>query len=255
MPESEYETVLRLGGHAASSLDLGLDWATFRRTESALDEFDAWLETHLAAKRAQPGDGLFSALIQAQDDGVGLSDRELKSVAGLVLAAGFETTVNLLGNAIRLIVGHPEQLAALRSGEASWLNAVEETLRFDPPVLLTARTATCDTRVADVDVAAGTLVVTVLAAANRDPKIFDDPDAFDVHRENAREHLAFSAGRHPSAHAHPAGIRDAARAVGGARLIRRCDEKHARPTAARSSQVPRTTQAPRRTARPPSSPP
>ncbi|WP_200829305.1 cytochrome P450 [Dermacoccus sp. SAI-028] len=196
MPESEYETVLRLGGHAASSLDLGLDWATFRRTESALDEFDAWLETHLAAKRAQPGDGLFSALIQAQDDGVGLSDRELKSVAGLVLAAGFETTVNLLGNAIRLIVGHPEQLAALRSGEASWLNAVEETLRFDPPVLLTARTATCDTRVADVDVAAGTLVVTVLAAANRDPKIFDDPDAFDVHRENAREHLAFSAGRH-----------------------------------------------------------
>ena len=117
-------------------------------------------------------------------------------MAGLVLAAGFETTVNLLGNAIRLIVDHPEQLAALRSGKASWLNAVEETLRFDPPVLLTARTATCDTRVADVDVAAGTLVVTVLAAANRDPKIFDDPDAFDVHRENAREHLAFSAGRH-----------------------------------------------------------
>lgn len=196
VPESEYQTVLRVGGHAASSLDLGLDWATFRRTESALDEFDAWLETHLAAKRAQPGDDLFSALIQAQDHGVGLSDQELKSVAGLVLAAGFETTVNLLGNAIRLIVGHPEQLAALRSGEASWLNAVEETLRFDPPVLLTARTATCDTRVADVDVAAGTLVVTVLAAANRDPKIFDDPDAFDVHRENAREHLAFSAGRH-----------------------------------------------------------
>ena len=196
VPDSEHANVLRMGTHAAASLDLGVDHRAYRRTESALAEFDAWLEQHLAAKRAHPGEDLFSQLVQAQDDGVGLSDRELKSVAGLVLAAGFETTVNLLSNAIRLLGEHPQQLAWLREEPNLWATCVEEVLRYDPPVLLTARTAVRGTTIAGRRIGEQAVVVTVLAGANRDPQVFDDPDTFDVRRENAREHLAFSAGRH-----------------------------------------------------------
>jgi cytochrome P450 len=113
-----------------------------------------------------------------------------------VLAAGFETTVNLLGNAIALLDRHPDQLGRLRAEPALWPNAVDEALRLDPPVLMTGRQSTQATSVAGVEVPKDALVVTILAGANRDPRVFEHPERFDVARENAKDHVSFSGGRH-----------------------------------------------------------
>ena len=164
--------------------------------EAALASFDAWLAAHLDHLRANPGDNLLSQLVAAREDGVGLTDRELRATAGLVLAAGFETTVNLLGNGTALLHDNPDQLDHLRRDPSLWPNAVDEILRIDPPVLLTGRTAARATEVAGTRVPAGAVVTTILAGANHDPDVFPDPDRFDVRRANAREHIAFSAGRH-----------------------------------------------------------
>ncbi|WP_326953876.1 cytochrome P450 [Amycolatopsis sp. NBC_01286] len=196
VPPTEVGKVLSLGAAAAPSLDLGLGWRTFRDVETALAEFDTWLGEHLDHLRRHPGDDLFSRLVAARDDGVGLTEAELKSTAGLVLAAGFETTVNLLGSGIALLTAHPDQLTTLRERPELWANAVEEVLRHDPPVLLTGRLAVRATEVAGVPLPRGALVTTVLAGANHDPQVFADPETFDVTRARARDHVAFGAGRH-----------------------------------------------------------
>ncbi|GAA2041240.1 cytochrome P450 [Terrabacter terrae] len=196
VPARDREKVLRMGAAAAPSLDLGLSWTTFRHVESALREFDEWLGQHLEDLRRHPGDDLLSQLVGAQEDGVGLSDVELRSIAGLVLAAGFETTVNLLGNGIALLASNPEQRRLLTEREDLWPNAVEEVLRIDPPVLITGRMAMADTVVAGVPIRRGSVMVALLAGANRDPQVFAEPDTFDITRQNARDHLSFSAGRH-----------------------------------------------------------
>jgi cytochrome P450 len=197
VPMAERGRVLEFGGAAAPSLDLGLGWREFRTVEKALRGFDAWLENHLDDVRRNPGDNLLSQMVTARgEDGKGLDDRELKSVAGLVLAAGFETTVNLLGNGIALLKGNPDQLDLLREQPELWPNAVDEILRLDPPVLLTGRIVVKDTVVSGVEMPAGSVVATILAGANRDPDVFEDPGRFDVSRENAKEHMAFSGGRH-----------------------------------------------------------
>jgi cytochrome P450 len=113
-----------------------------------------------------------------------------------VLVAGFETTVNLLGNGVRLLLDHPEQLDVLQANPALWPNAVDEILRLESPVQLTARVCRRDTELAGHPIHAGQPVTTILAAANRDPGVFADPHAFDVTRNNAGRHLAFSSGRH-----------------------------------------------------------
>ena len=196
VPPEERDQVLTLGAAAAPSLDMGLSWRQFRMVETALAAFDSWLTGHLDRLRANPGDNLLSKLVAEREDGVGLTALELRATAGLVLAAGFETTVNLLGNGIALLHDNPGQLRALREEPDRWPNAVDEVLRADPPVLLTGRTCLRDTEVAGVRVPQGALVTTILAGANRDPAVFADPAHFDVRRENAREHIAFSAGRH-----------------------------------------------------------
>lgn len=193
---ADSDRVLAFGTAAAPSLDLGLSWQSFQEVETALLDFDAWLTQHLDALRAQPGENLMSKLVAAREEGVGLNDAELKATAGLVLAAGFETTVNLLGNAIALFDQHPEQLNRVRQDPNLWANAVDEVLRIDPPVLLTGRMAVRDTTVAGMHVPEGAVVSTLLAGANRDPAVFEDPHVFDVARPNAGEHLSFSAGRH-----------------------------------------------------------
>jgi cytochrome P450 len=196
VPPAQRNRVLQLGTRAAPSLDFGLSWRRFRAVTAGLRDFARWLDTHIEQLRRQPGEDLLSQLIQARDEEGALNDRELKATAGLVLAAGFETTVNLLGNAIALLDRHPGQLGRLRRDDALWPNAVDEALRLDPPVLLTGRVCTRTTSVAGIEVPEGAQVVTVLAGANRDPKVFAHPERFDVARENARDHVSFSGGRH-----------------------------------------------------------
>ena len=196
VPAAQRRQVLTLGTAAAPSLDMGLPWRQFRRVDAALAAFDRWLAEHLDHLRAHPGDNLLSQLVAAREDGVGLNDMELRATAGLVLAAGCETTVNLLGNGIALLHDTPGALATLREDPELWPNAVDEILRVDPPVLLTGRTCARDTTVAGVAVPEGAVVTTILAGANHDPAVFEDPERFDVRRANARDHISFSAGRH-----------------------------------------------------------
>jgi hypothetical protein len=150
----------------------------------------------MAKLRRNPGEDLMSKLIQAQIDGQHLTDVELRATAGLVLAAGFETTVNLLGNGVRLLIDNPEQLDVLRADPELWPNAVDEILRLESPVQMTARVADKDVELAGRRVAKDSFVAMIIAAANRDPAVFENPTQLDVRRENANRHLAFSGGRH-----------------------------------------------------------
>ncbi len=197
IPTSMREQFLTWGDGAAASLDLGLprnQWASVQDNVAALHE---WMSGHLRRLRAEPGDDLLSSLVTtADDDGSHLSERELVATALLVLAAGFETTVNLIGSGARLLLDHPDQRDRLAAEPTLWANAVDEVLRVESPVSRTARSARRDTVVAGAEVPAGSLVVTVIAGANRDPEVFVDPDVFDVGRENARDHVAFSSGMH-----------------------------------------------------------
>jgi hypothetical protein len=196
VPEGDRRHILDIGEKGTPVLDFGLDWRTYRTVDQTIHDFDTWLTGHLARLRRHPGDDLLSQLIEARDEQGRLNEVELKATAGLVLVAGFETTVNLLGNGIKLLHDHPEQLARLRADTGLWPNAVEEVLRMDPPVLLTGRLTENGAELAGQTLPAGSFVTTILAGANRDPDVFAEPARFDVARPNARDHVSFSAGRH-----------------------------------------------------------
>jgi cytochrome P450 len=196
VPVAMREQFLSWGNGAAVTLDIGISYAEFRRSERDLTAMRSWMLGHFAALRENPGGDLLSQLVQVKDEDGRLSEDELAATAMLLLGAGFETTVNLIGNGAVQLVAHPEQLERLRGDASLWPNAVEEVLRYDSPVQRTARVAMAPTRLAGSELATGQLVVALLGGANRDPAVFDDPHRFDVARANAREHLAFSAGVH-----------------------------------------------------------
>jgi cytochrome P450 len=196
VPDEARPRILEFGELGAPSLDMGLTWQQYRQVYRGIEGFNGWLSNHLHDLRRNPGDDLMSQVIQASDDGARLSHEELLATAGLVLAAGFETTVNLLGNGIRMLLEAPEHLEALAARPELWPNAVEEVLRLESPVQLSARIAVKDTDIAGTRVKRGEGIIIYLAGANRDPKVFPDPHRFDIERENAGKHLSFSGGRH-----------------------------------------------------------
>ncbi|GHH15067.1 cytochrome P450 family protein [Streptomyces lanatus] len=153
----------------------------------------------LIAHRAEhPGDDLTTELIRVRDeDGDRLSDEELLYTLLLVIGAGFETTVNLIGNAVVALLSHPEQLAAVRSGEIGWDAVIDETLRVHPSIAaLPLRFAVSDIEVGGVTIAAGDAIITTFAAAGVDPAHYGpDADTFDASR-GADDHLAFGIGVH-----------------------------------------------------------
>lgn len=150
----------------------------------------------VAERRRSPRrDDLISELLAAQEGGDVLSHDELVSTIVLLLVAGHETTVNLIANGVLALLRHPGHLAALRADPGTASAVVEETLRYDPPVQLTARVAKEDMSVGKAKVPAGSLVILLLAAAHRDPEANPDPDRFDPSREQVR-HLGFGFGPH-----------------------------------------------------------
>lgn len=161
----------------------------------AVEALHGYLADLVAARRADPGADVLSALIAARDEGAALSDAELRGIAVLLLAAGQETTVNLIANAWLALLRHPDELARLRADPTRAAAVAEETLRYDAPVQLRDRVALADLRIGDVDVAAGTTLLLLLAAANRDPARFPSPERFDPDRETGG-HLGFGAGIH-----------------------------------------------------------
>jgi len=199
VPERDRSRVLEFGELAAPSLDIGLPWRQYRTVQRGIAGFNFWLAEHLRQLRRSPGEDLMSQVIRQAESGSAetyLNETELQALAGLVLAAGFETTVNLLGNGIRMLLDNPEHLQMLRQHPELWPNAVEEILRLDSPVQLTARVALQDVDMAGMTIKRGELVVVYLAAANRDPAVFPQPHRFNIQRPNAGRHLAFSGGRH-----------------------------------------------------------
>jgi cytochrome P450 len=147
-------------------------------------------------RRQYPGDDLMSRLIEAAEDGRMATEDELLSNTGLLLIAGFETTTSLISNAIYQLIRHPAQRAALADRPELIRAAIEETLRYDGPVhMMRPRTITADARIGDADLHAGDAVVPLIAAANRDPEEFGDPETFDISREVNR-HMGFGLGHH-----------------------------------------------------------
>jgi cytochrome P450 len=146
-------------------------------------------------KRANPADDLLSALISAEDEGDRLSMDELIEQVLLLYVAGHETTVNLIGNAILAMLRQPLQWAALGADATRAAAVIEETLRYDPPVQMVGRIAASDMTIAGIEVAAGDVMMLLLAAAQRDPAEFDRPDIFDPDRGTLR-HLGFGRGAH-----------------------------------------------------------
>nr|WP_240979830.1 cytochrome P450 [Streptomyces sp. HNM0574] len=153
----------------------------------------------VAAKREQPGDDLTSLLVSARDeDGSSLSEAELMDTLLLVVGAGHETTVNLIGNAVHALLTHPEQLRAVLAGEVTWDDVIEETLRWAPSIAsLPLRYAVEDIPLPDGTVIGqGDPILATYAAAGRDPgRHGADAGEFDVRREDT-EHLAFGHGVH-----------------------------------------------------------
>jgi cytochrome P450 len=163
-----------------------------KRATRALAEYFRPL---LAERRNAPRDDLLSAMIAAEEAGETLAEDELLALATLLLAAGHETTTNLIGNAVMLLLRHPAERRRLQEDLALLPSAVEECLRFEPPVQLTDRAVVEPTELAGVRLQPGTIVVALIASANRDPAHFPDADRFDVGRTD-NDHLSFGLGAH-----------------------------------------------------------
>lgn len=187
-----------LGACVARLLDIDLTRREYRNAMTALRELNVFFDAQLARVRSNPGDDVLSRMVQVDDDGDRLTDHELKASALLLLVAGFETTVNLIGNGFLALATHPDELAKLRDDAGLWPNAIEEMLRWDPPVQYTGRAVTAKVEI-DIDgvaVPPKKMIAVLIGGANRDPGVFYDPGRFDVTRDNARDHLAFAAGIH-----------------------------------------------------------
>ncbi|MFE3757680.1 cytochrome P450 [Nocardia tengchongensis] len=153
----------------------------------------------VAYRREHPGDDITTAMIASRDeDGSQLTDKELVETLMLVINAGHETTVNLIGQAIVALLAHPEQLADVRAEKATWNDVIEETLRYQAPVAhLPLRYAVEDIDVEGILITKGEAILASYAGASRDPKIHGGTaDQFDVHRDTKDQHVAFGHGAH-----------------------------------------------------------
>lgn len=165
------------------------------RSRLAFIAYHEYCQGIFADRQANPRDDLMTAVVQAEIDGVGLTDWERFAFAFLLLVAGNETTRNGISGSLLTLLQHPDQLAALRADDTLWPTAIEEMLRWVSPVMNFRRTATADTTLGDVDIAEGDQVLLLYGVANRDPDVFDDPERFDVTR-TPNPHLAFGVGTH-----------------------------------------------------------
>jgi cytochrome P450 len=171
-------------------------WVEIKAADAAAVELTEYFADLLVRCRADPREDIVSALARLQADNPDqLSDTELVANLITMFNAGFVTTTHLLGNGLSLLIEHPDALAALRADPDLAGGYIEEMLRYEPPVHFGVRFAAEDSEIAGVPVAKGQSVLVLMAAANRDPRRFPDPDVFDPGRPD-NQHLAFSAGPH-----------------------------------------------------------
>ncbi|WP_322752219.1 cytochrome P450 [Frankia sp. Cas3] len=190
----------------AAALTRGLDPdhlltpAELAQRVDATREFDAYFTDLITDRRNRPTDDLLSNLVAVREQGDRLTEAELLELCALLLVAGYETTVNLIGNAVLALVRNPDQLATVHADLDLVPAVIDETLRYDPPIQFIGRLALQDTEVSGRAFRSGDVVVTLLAAAQRDPDAFGDPDRFDITRYGgpapALRHLGFGLGIH-----------------------------------------------------------
>ncbi len=180
---------------ASRLLDGDLDEATLTAGLGAVLQLIGYLNQLFDERRARPQDDLVSALLAVEEEGDRLAEDELRSIVLLLFVAGHETTMNLIGNGTVALLRQREQWDLLCADPGLAAGAVEEALRYDGPVHVTQRVATADATVGTVEVEKGQSVIVHLAAANRDPARFEDPDRLDIRRPDV-QHLTYSQGIH-----------------------------------------------------------
>lgn len=169
--------------------------------EAARESLNAFFAAEIAARRVNPGPDLISDMIRAEAEGETLTEAEIVGQCNLLLVAGNVTTTDLIGNGVKALLDHPDQLAKLRADPGLIENAVEEMLRYDSPVTNSGRIASREIDFGGCPVHQGESLSTSLAAANRDPAVYPDPDRFDIERADTH-HQAFGGGRHLCLGAH-----------------------------------------------------
>jgi cytochrome P450 len=168
-----------------------------RAANEAAAEFQEYVRELIGERRANPRDDMVTALVQARVDGGRLSDDEIVSTVIVLLNAGHEASVNTLGNGMLAFARHLDQWQCVVDGSVPAAAAGEEMIRFDPPLQLFERwVLTEDFAVGGVSIPRGAKVALLFGAANRDPRVFERPDEFDVARENAVQHIGFGGGIH-----------------------------------------------------------
>ena len=198
LPASEYLTFKKWADAMLAMSQRALD------VDEAVEQAEIEVEAqhHLArefeARRAEPQDDLISKLVHAHTVGEEepLTMGELQDLMHQLVTGGFETTTAALGTGMWLLLRYPDQMDKLRADPSLQKNFIEESLRFDSPVAGLWRTTTCPVSLGGAEIPAGSSVMARYAAANRDAEVFDNPDVFDITRENATQHVAFGLGNH-----------------------------------------------------------
>lgn len=195
IPEPDTKSFARHGAVIATGLDGIRSLPHASRLQAANAELARLFDDLFALRRREPVDDVVSRVVAAEGDQV--RSAEMLSLCVLLLVAGFDTTVNMIGNAVNALLDHPQQWNDLCDDPAAMVErAVEEALRFDPPVQWTWRYALEPLTIEGKEIGKDQFVVTLIGAANRDPQVYPDPNRFDIHREQTANHLAFSSGIH-----------------------------------------------------------
>jgi cytochrome P450 len=190
------ETIKRLSDDTVSMYEPGRGEEQQAIANRAAGDFRRYLLDVIAHRRAHPGQDLVAALIEATVEGERLTDDQIASTAMVLLMAGHEATVNATANGVAALAAHPDQWRLLRSGEVPVRAAIEEILRYDPPLQWFERWVLDEgVEIAGQPVPLGSRVALVIGSANRDPRRFPDPDRFDVTRTDTG-HLSFGGGIH-----------------------------------------------------------
>ena len=198
VPVKDHERFKAWGLDIARGLDaimLPPDSEVGQRSVAGRRALAEYFRELIAERRAAPRDDMLSALIAAEEAGDKLNEEELLATCILLLVAGHETTVNLIGNGTLALLRHPAELRKLRENPGLIVTAVEELLRFDGPVQRTARIPSEDITIGGRTIPKGEMVMPFLGAADRDPTQFPDPDRLDITRADNR-HIAFGLGIH-----------------------------------------------------------
>lgn len=193
IPDVDAAAFATYGSTIGGALDGVRSVGHLRRLVHAQSQLTRIFDDLFRLRTDDPRDDLVSALVAQSDDDTADA---LMPLCRLLLLAGFETTVNAIGNGIRALLANPDQWRLLVEDPGLAPQVVEEVLRYDPPVQLTARVCLADTQLGATSVRVGEWVIALIAGANRDPEVFPEPNRFDVTRTSGAEHLAFSAGIH-----------------------------------------------------------